>query len=166
MHTPTHPQHSNIHKKYLKHSFPHFSTQWPLPTDGPMEGQSLLQSCVSAIEKWRESASLISTNDVDWVLNLAYRCFPHGVLPNITKLLVIEFIVCTNHQTVTTMRMATMTRMTISGRMMIPMIQFTSIREMPNPAPESIRAECFLVTPQHSTICCKRWRLLFYNHSR
>ena len=40
IHTLTHPQYSNIHKKYLKRSFPHFSTRWPLPTDQRTDGQT------------------------------------------------------------------------------------------------------------------------------
>ena len=45
IHTPTHFQHSNIHKKYRKRSFSHFSTRWPRTngptdrrTDGPTDG--------------------------------------------------------------------------------------------------------------------------------
>ena len=36
IHTPTHPQHSNIHKKYRKRLFSHFST-CALRTDGPTD---------------------------------------------------------------------------------------------------------------------------------
>ena len=47
IHTRTHPQHSNIHKKYLKHLFSHFSTRWPT-MDQRMNGQNLYESFVSA----------------------------------------------------------------------------------------------------------------------
>ena len=58
IHTHTHPQYSNIHKKYQKRSFSHVSTRWPRTDwwtngrmDGRTDGQSLLLSCVSATKK-------------------------------------------------------------------------------------------------------------------
>ena len=63
IHSPTHLQPSNIHKKYWKRSF---STRSPWRTDGRTDGQSLLWSCVFATKKCNKARYTASPVACGW----------------------------------------------------------------------------------------------------